>query len=187
VADLLPELLDAELAAGEWTPDLSLPGTSFIVPGLSRSQSVTELAELLSGVEGPGRSKSKAYRSARRQAERMTKPGSKVKPKPATLRRVQGALRQQNERVRSFKAHGANMRVLVSVFSDSKPGWLPPHDWIQMPREVMRTVTRMWAAGEKAEAADTLFVEFLIRYNVPNPEDWLREAEIIALKLEPRE
>jgi hypothetical protein len=189
----LAELLDANLGAGLEGLELESPTLDvegFVAPGIGRTESVTDWAERLSDSSDK---KSKAYKRARRAVERWSpserqraKGAKPTRPKPASRKRLAGAARQADPRLREFRERGAEMRIKVAAMSDSEPGWLPPGRWQTIPREAMRIVVRLWAEGEMEEAAESLYVEFLQQYEVPNVEDWLRDSRIEDLKLRPR-
>lgn len=178
----LPELLDAQLGRGlaAFDPtEVELVEVDLVMPGLSRSESLTAYAELLAGTSDK---KSKAYKTARRNAERWSRGR---RPKPVSRRRIAGARRQQDETLAAFRRHGGEMRVKVSWYGERRPEWLPPHRWQHIRQRQMRQVVRLWAEGEPWEAADHLFREFLHGYGVPNPDDWMADVEVIELRLIP--
>jgi len=186
----LEQLLDAQLGAGLGAFDAEefeiIDVGDLVAPGLGRSQSLTELAELLSGTSDK---KSKAYKTARRNAERWA-PKSGKKPRQPTVRsrrRIGGARRQQDARLAQFRRHGGEMRVKISWYGSRAPEWLPPHRWQHIRQRQMRKVVSLWAEGEHELAAEELFFEFLDQYGVPNPLDWLADTEIIDLRLIPSE
>lgn len=193
MADDFAPLLDAELSAGlaQFDPDVPVaPTMGFVVPGLDRTQSLSELAELLSGTSDK---KSRAYKSARRQAERWS-PSERarargIKARTPTVRareRLGRARRQQNTYLRQLRLHGGSMKIFVKWASgDTKGRWKPPAYWVHIRQQVMREVLRDWADGRNARAERTLFAEFLEQYEVPNPDDWFQGAEVQQLRLVP--
>lgn len=177
----LPELLDARLGRGAQTVEEYDEVIDFgDLAGPANTGERTAFAELLAGTADK---KSKAYKAARRNVERWVKGR---KPIVVSRRRIIGARRQASEELARFRLHGANMRVLVSWYGDRKPEWLPPHRWVSIRQSAMRQTIREWAEGDHEQAAETLFEEFLIRYEVPNVGDWLADVEVIGLRLEPR-
>jgi hypothetical protein len=182
-------LLDAELASG--LADFPLEAVDITIddlidPGLSIRESRIALAELLAGTTNKS---SRAYKSAYRQAERwMVVPGSGRKPRQPTLPsrlRLRAARKQMNERLANYRQYGAFMRVLIVWYQGSKEQWIPPHHYLKISREVMRRVIRTWAADERQEAWDDLWEQFLIRYKVPNIEDWLKDVQVVELDIRP--
>lgn len=190
------ELLEAELALG--SPDiagLSLPSIrvqSLMLPGLNWSENTTQLAELLSD-DAP--KSSKAYKRARRQAERWNPSPAQARrgvkprqPKLSSRQELLAARRQQTDRMRRLKLHGADMRLQCLWYAGSqgrKLENLPPGGWIHIPQRDTRTVIRMWADGHADAAAELLWFTFLERYGVGNPMEWLADAEVIGLTLRP--
>jgi hypothetical protein len=202
MADDLGILLDAQLGRGlaDFDPagealalvTASIQAVDLIAPGLSRSESLSELASLLAGTDDK---RTRKYKSARRQAERWSpSPRARargVKARTPTLSsrtRLRIARRQQDDRLRSFRLHGGAMKVSVLWYHGGKGRRvevLPPHYWVHIRQLVMRRVVRLWAAGEKQDAARELFDEFMLQYDIPNPGDWLSDTEIVGLELEP--
>jgi hypothetical protein len=182
----LAQLLDANLSQG--TTQLVLEEETIDLSRLGREQ-ISELAEAMAGVGRKG--SPTAYRSARRQLERWRKGG--VTPRLRSRERLRGARRQATARLTAFRARGADMRIYMvwgsaaSARRKRRGEWLPPHEWIQIARTVMRRVIREWAQGELEEAADLLFVEFLQSYGIDNAEDFMEGAEVLELLLEPRD
>lgn len=176
----IADLLDRELRRG--ASEVEPENVELDLKKLSTEQ-ISQLAELLSGVNVRS---STPYRSARRQLERWRKGGIKL-----TLRsqeRLSLAHAQATQRIKDFRKHGAEMRVKVSWYGSRRPEWLPPGRWLHIRRPVMLTVIENWAHGTRRKlerAARTLWKEFLEQYEVPNPQDWLRDVEIIDLELEP--
>jgi hypothetical protein len=144
----------------------------------------SELAELMAGTSDKS---SRAYRSARRQAERLRKkPSTRIRE--TTRRRVQGVSRQRSARLAAFRAHGGDMRVLiVNNMSEVnvREEWLPPGGWVHLPARTMRSVIRYWGEGDHELAAGYLYGAFLERYAVPNIDEWQDSTEVIGLELEP--
>lgn len=182
----LPELLDARLGEGVASVEVIEETIDFgDLAGPEHTADRTLFAELLAGTSDK---KSRAYKAQRRNIERWVKGR---KPVVVSRRRIVSARRQQSHRIARFRRHGALMRLRVLWYGGAdgrKPEWLPPHRWIRIPREVIRRVIRLWAtrdADDLRDAAVLLLREFLERYDVPNPDDWERDAEIIDLLLEP--
>lgn len=179
MADLLPELLDAELRRGERQSGFG--ETLLDVAGLDRAGR-TELAELLAGTSNR---RSKEYKSARRRVERWQSRGT-VRITPRSRKQLEGARRSfGNERHDRFRRHGANMRVQIVWYEGQRTEWLPPGRWQPIPRGPMRQVIQDWTEGEIELAAGLLYSTFLAEYGVPNIDDWQMETEVIGLELEP--
>jgi hypothetical protein len=198
MAENLPELLDAELRRG--LTEVIVPAEEtrpedLLTPGLSRRENVTALAELLSGTDNRS---SRAYLSARRQAERwlpseaMLARGIKARqPVLPSRLRLASVRRLLDQRIKDMRVHGADMRLRVSWYGERRQEWLPPHRWIHIRAFATRTVIKLWSDDQIDRAAELLMQEFVsypgagYGYEVPNPADWLRDVVVVELLLEP--
>lgn len=152
---------------------------------LSRTERLSELAEVLAGTADK---KSRAYKSARRRVERWEPgPGRRpVKPTKVNQRRLRGARRQQSATMREFRQLGGAMKLQIEWYLDRGSEWVPPHNqYVHIPIKGMRSVLRLWSEDEREEAADELLREFLRRYKVGNPSDWLMTIVVLDLRLFP--
>lgn len=155
-------------------------------PGGTRAQRRTRLAEILAGTSDK---KTRGYRNARRQAERWIPARGRKAATPTLPSRLRlgRARAEETERVQSMRERGCEMKLRVLWYgSRRKPEWLPPGPgrWVHISEWHMRRVINLWADGDSEEAADELIREFLKAYGVPNPTDWLAEAEIEDMRLE---
>ena len=177
--DRLPELLDRELAHG--ADEVRVVQETIDMRDLAGPEMRAQrraFAELLSD-SPPG---SRAYYSQMRNIERWARGR---RPKLVSIQRIETARRQQSERLTELRARGAAARMRISFYGARRPENVPAHNWLRMPREVMRRVARTWARGDLEGAAEDFRAEFYARYGVPNVADWIRDVAVLELELAP--
>lgn len=183
-ADGLAPILDANLH-GPDVPDPLEPARDITLDlqAMGREQ-ISELAEIMSGQSRKGQPR--GYLSARRQLERWRRGG--VNPTLKSRERLRSARRRESDRIKTINRRGADMRMRIRWGSAGifrKPEMVPARQWLHIPAQIMRRVTRLWSEGETEKAAEALLAQFLKGYNVPNPGDWARDILIEQLELEP--
>ncbi len=181
MADLsLGELLQRELDAG--VEAIQVHEETVDVQGLAGPEHREARSELAEALSGSSERSSRAYRSQRRNVERWAKGRQ---PMLVTIRRiinVQTARRRLWARMRSA---GADVRFRVSWYAERKAEWLPPGTWLRFPATAIRPVLDLAERDAWDSAAGQLWRTFLVLYKVPNVDDWLRDVEIIDLRVRP--
>jgi hypothetical protein len=179
MAEVLPQLLDANLSQGVEYVEVQEVVDFGGLAGPSMTAERSAFAELLAGTTDK---KTKAYKAARRNVERWVKGR---KPMVISRRRIAGARRQSSARLAAFRAHGGECRLQVSWYESRRAEWLPPKAWVHLRQRAMRQIVRYWADGDPQLAAGALFREFVEQYRVPNPDDWERDVIVLDLRLVP--
>lgn len=184
-------LLDREFGPSPAEGELDGPvSVKDLINPRRRIATMRVLAEELAGTSDKS---TREYRSARaavgrwypsRTARRRgVRP---VQPSAESEQRLRAIQRKRGERVQRFR-RGAQMKLRFQWYGDRNAEWRPdsPGAYVAIREWVMRRVVNLWAAGEPLEGWEELLREFLKQYGVPNPLDWLRDVEIVDLRLVP--
>lgn len=181
----LADLLAPYLGAGETTGlDTPIDPRELTRPGASLREQRSELAEALAGTTDR---RSRAYKTARRQAERwLPREGRRASvPSPAARGRLRVVRFHQQANVRAIRDQGASVMFSIAFYEGQRPQWVPAHEYRHIPAATMREVTDLWAEDRPIEAANVLYETFLAAYDVPNPDDWIGNNIHHELRLRP--
>jgi len=174
----LGQLLERELMAG--AAAIQVREETVDVQGLTgpeNRQMRSELAEALSGTSDRS---GRAYRSQRRNVERWAK--GRV-PKPITIKRIIDVQSQRRQLWQRIRNAGADVRFQVSWYAERKAEWLPPGNWQKLSWDKTAAVMDHAEAGRWEDGGRLLWERFLTAYGVPNLNDWLRDVQVLDLKL----
>ena len=176
----LGELLERELQGAAERVEVEEQTVNFgDLAGAEHAAERSEWAELLSGTRNRS---SRAYLSQRRNVERWVKGRT---PKVISVQRIVSVIDAAAKRRRRLRTNGGATRFLISFYGHRKAEWLPPRRWLELPGNIYAAVIDRHDTGDKDGAAHQLWAAFLRAYNVPNIGDWLRDAEVIDLNIEP--
>lgn len=176
----LGQLLQRELDAG--VEAIQVHEETVDVQGLTGPENREARSELAEALAGSSERSSRAYRSQRRNVERWAK--GRV-PMLVTIRRIINVQTARRRLWATMRAAGADVRFKVSWYAERKPEWLPPGDWLRLKAAEIGPVLDLAERDAWERAAGLLWRTFLKVYNVPNPTDWLRDVEIIDLRVRP--
>jgi hypothetical protein len=189
IGDLLEgEILRGAPGLGLFQPGIILSPSELFnaIPGAEWGAKVRALAELEVGSRR-GNAYKNAYARIRRQNPSPARQARGAHPLKASNKSRRNNLKTQHklrakeleadEYLAGLRLHGGEMRLLVRISADEF--WAPRGgSTIHIRQHPMRTIIRMWAAGEKERAGEELLAEFERDYPLPAPET-------LDLRLEP--
>jgi hypothetical protein len=169
----LPESLDPLL--DQRLRDLSPESSRRMITELVKEQIVPK--GLLAAIGESFRSGLLALSPRRRDRE------AAGKPRTRTVRRTHRE--SAHSHLLQVFQHGAKMRIHLIYFSDSRSKWMPPLEGVTIRPGQMKDVIDLWAGPGSLAAALELATSFLENYQIPNIDDWLKDAVIDILELNP--